>query len=238
LIALVALAALLIGFGKAGVAGTLGPLVTVLMALALPADDALGVLLPMLIVADGFAVGAYWRRWEARLLPRLVGAALVGIALGTAVVSSIDEAWLQRLIAVSMLVFAALYFRGRRLRFTSQAERSWAVAAGSVSGFTSTVAHAGGPPIVVYLLMAGLAPATFVATSVAFFAIVNLIKVPGYFYAGLFDGQLILSTVWAWLFIPVGVGLGRLLVDRIDRGRFEIVTVILLVAGSLVLLVI
>jgi uncharacterized membrane protein YfcA len=69
------------------------------------------------------------------------------------------------------------------------------MAAGSVAGFTSTVAHAGGPPIVVYLLMAGLTPVGFVATSVAFFAIVNLIKVPGYVVAGLFDGELILSTV-------------------------------------------
>lgn len=237
MIALVAIAALLIGFGKAGVAGTLGPLVTVVMALALPADDALGLLLPMLMVADAFAVGAYWRRWETRLLPRLLVAAFVGIAIGTAVISAIDETWLQRLIAVSMLGFAVLYFRGRRLRFTSQAERSWAVAAGSMAGFTSTVAHAGGPPLVVYLLMAGLAPATFVATSVAFFAVVNLIKVPGYFYAGLFDGELILATAWTWLLIPVGVALGRMLVDRIDRGRFEVVTVILLIGGALVLLV-
>lgn len=238
MIALVALAGLLIGFGKAGVAGTLGPLVTVVMALALPADDALGLLLPMLLVADLFAVAAYWRRWETRLLLPLVGAALVGILLGLAVISSIDEEWLQRLIAVSMLVFAGLYFRGRRLRFTPRAERSWAAAAGSAAGFTSTVAHAGGPPLVVYLLMAGLRPATFVATSVAFFAIVNVIKVPGYFYAGLFDADLIRSTMWGWLLIPVGVGLGRVLVDRIDRARFEIVTVILLTVGALVLLVV
>lgn len=233
----IALAALLLGFGKAGVAGTLGPFVTVVLVLALPADDALGVALPMLIVADGFAVAAYWRKWEVRLLPPLLASAVVGIAAGTLVVTSISEEWLQRLIAVSMLAFAAAYVASSGIRLTSGTRRPWALAAGTMAGFTSAVAHAGGPPIVVYLMTAGLEPRRFVATSVAFFATINLIKVPGYLVAGLFDGALIRSTMWAWLLIPVGVGLGRLLVDRIDRTRFERITVALLVVGSIVLLV-
>jgi uncharacterized membrane protein YfcA len=233
----VAAAALLIGFGKAGVAGTLGPFVTVLLVLAFPADDAIGLLLPMLIFADGFSVVAYWRQWDGRLLLPLLGSALVGIAAGTLVISRISEVWLQRLIAVSMLVFAAFYVAGRGFEFTTRNRRPWAAVAGSAAGFTSTVAHAGGPPIVVYLMTTDLEPRRFVGTSVAFFAVINLIKVPGYFYADLFDFDLIRSTLWAWLLLPVGVGLGRLLVDRIDRRRFEWVTLVLLVAGSVTLLV-
>ena len=233
----VALAALLLGFGKAGVAGTLGPFVTVLLVLGMPADDALGAALPMLIFADGFSVAAYWRKWEIRLLPPLLASAVVGIAAGTLVVSSISEVWLQRLIAVSMLVFAVAYVQSRGIRLSSVARRPWALAAGTTAGFTSAVAHAGGPPIVVYLMTAGLEPRRFVATSVAFFAAVNLIKVPGYLVAGLFDIELIRSTLLAWPLIPVGVAIGRLLVDRIDRARFERATLILLVAGSIMLLV-
>lgn len=233
----VALAALFLGFGKAGVAGTLGPFVTVLLVLALPADDALGVALPMLIFADGFSVAAYWRKWEAALLPPLVASAVVGIAAGTLVLSSISEQWLQRLIAVAMLVFAAAYVAGRRVELAPTARRPVAIVAGSAAGFTSAVAHAGGPPIVVYLMTARLEPRSFVATSVAFFAMINLIKVPGYFVAGMFDGDLIRSTFAAWLLIPVGVVLGRLLVDRIDRQRFERATLVLLVAGACILLV-
>lgn len=237
MIALVALAALMLGFGKAGIAGTLGPFATVLMTLALPADDAIGLLLPMLIFADVFSVASYWRRWEGRLLPPLLLSATVGIAVGTLVVSSISEEWLQRLIAVALLVFAAFYARGRRVQLSRRLQRPWAMAAGSSAGFTSTLAHSGGPPIVVYLMTASLDPVRFVGTSVAFFAAVNLIKVPGYFYADLFDGELIVSTMPAWLLIPVGVVLGRLLVGRIDRAVFERVTLVLLVIGSLVLLV-
>jgi uncharacterized membrane protein YfcA len=233
----VAVAALLLGFGKAGVAGTLGPFVTILLVIAFPADDALGLALPMLIFADAFSVAAYWRKWDASLLPALLVPALAGLALGTFVLFNINELWLRRLIAVSMLVFVAVYLGGRFGGLTPQARRPAAIAAGSSAGFMSAVANAGGPPIIMYLMAAQLEPRRFVATSIAFFAIVNLIKVPGYLVADLFDIELIRSTLWAWLLIPVGVGLGRLLIDHIDRRKFEYLTLALLTAGAVVLLV-
>jgi len=233
----VALAGLLLGFGKAGIAGALGPFVTLVLVLAMPADDALGLALPMLMFADTFSLAAYWRTWETKLLPLLMGAAIVGIIAGTALISSISEEWLRRFIAVAMLLFAAAYLASRSAVRLPDGRRSWGVAAGAASGFTSTIAHSGGPPIVIYLLAVGLEPKRLVGTSVAFFAVINLIKVPGYFIAGLFDTELIVSTLWAWITIPIGVILGRWLVDRIDRARFETTTVALLAAGAVVLLV-
>lgn len=237
LLAVVALSGLLIGFGKAGVAGTSGPFVTVLMALVLPADVALGLLLPMLIVADWFALAAYWRQWDWRLLRHLLIAALAGIALGSLAISAVNEMVLRRLIAVSILVFAALFVltRGKKVRVSTQ--RPWAIAAGTTSGFVSTIAHSGGPPIVAYLMSAGLPPVRFVGTTVAYFTAVNLIKVPGYLYAGLFDAELLLSTAPAWVLVPVGILMGKRLVQRIDTERFEKLMLSLLVAGALVLLV-
>jgi len=236
MIAIVALAALLLGFGKAGVAGTLGPLVTVLLALALPADDAIGLQLPMLIFADSFAVAAYWRKWDRQMLPALLGSAVLGIIVGTIVVSSVSEAGLRRLIGIAMLTFAAFYVWSRGFVISEARRGRWAFLAGSTAGLSSTISHAGGPPILMYLMSSGLEPRRFVGTTVAFFAIVNLIKVPGYFYADLFNADLIVSTLWAWLMIPVGVALGRALVRRINRAWFERVMLVLLVAGSLLLL--
>lgn len=237
LLAVVAVTGLMIGFGKAGVAGTLGPFVTVLMALVLPADVALGLLLPMLIVADGFAMAAYWRRWDLRALRRLLVAAVIGIAIGTVTINLVDEAVLRRLIAVSILAFAALFVLTRGARIPVAAEWPWAVAAGTTSGFVSTVAHSGGPPIVAYLMSTKTEPVRLVGTTVAYFTAVNLIKVPGYFYAGLFDGQLILFTAPAWIFVPLGIVLGKRLVHRINTVLFERMILILLVAGAVVLFV-
>lgn len=238
MIGVVALAALLLGFDKAGVAGTLGPFVTVLVALAMPADDAIGLLLPMLIFADAFAVAAHWRRWDASLVRPLVLAALAGILIGTLVVVWVDEATLRTIIAVATLGFAVVYGWIRRLVIPPARLARYGSVAGATAGLTSTLAHLGGPPIVVYLMAARVPPRTFVATSVAFFAVVNLIKVPSYAFAGLFDADLIKSTMIVWLLIPVGVWLGRLMVDRIDRAAFERVTLVLLAAGAVLLLVV
>ena len=82
----------------------------------------------------------------------------------------------------------------------------------------------------------GLPPRKFVATSAALFAITNLLKVPAYFLAGLFDGDLIGSVWYAWLTIPLGVVVGRSLVGRIDRTMFDRITTTLLVFSALVLL--
>lgn len=234
---LVAVASLLLGFNKAGVAGTLGPFVTVIMVLAMPADQAVGLLLPMLIAADSFALAAYWRKWETKLLWPLLAAAIVGIAFGTFVITHISEEALQRLIAVALLLFAVVYIKQRGVSIPSKHHRPWAMVAGTTAGFTSSVAHAGGPPIIVYLMGVGLEPKRFVGTTVALFAMINILKVPSYLLAGLLDGDLILSTIWGWLAIPVGVVLGRFLVDRVDRVVFERTTMVLLVAGALTLLV-
>ncbi|MEX1134800.1 MAG: sulfite exporter TauE/SafE family protein [Acidimicrobiia bacterium] len=237
LLAVVAVTGLLIGFGKAGVAGTIGPFVTVLMALVLPAEVALGLLLPMLIVADGFAMAAYWRRWDLTALRRLLLAAVIGIVIGTITINSVDETVLRRVMALSILAFAALFVFTRGARMPVSAERRWAFAAGTTSGFVSTVAHSGGPPIVAYLMSTRTEPVRLVGTTVVYFTAVNLIKVPGYFYAGLFDGELILSTAPAWIFVPLGIVLGKRLVHKINTALFERLILVLLVAGALVLFV-
>jgi hypothetical protein len=118
----VALAAFLIGFNKAGVAGTLGPFVTVLLALSIPADDAIGLLLPILIVADWFTLAAHWRQWDVRIYSRLLLASLIGILIGSLVISAVDETALRRIIAVAMLGFAIFYLKSRSIRHDQPAE--------------------------------------------------------------------------------------------------------------------
>lgn len=238
MIAVVAVAAFLVGFSKAGVAGTLGPSVTVMVALTVPADDAVGLLLPILIIADWFTVAAHWRQWDGDIYRRLLLAAVIGIALGSLVLSSVDESLLRAIIAAAMLAYAVFYVANRSAAFSPGRPEQYVWLAGTVAGLTSTLAHLGGPPIFAYLMTTNLSPRRFVATSAILFATINLLKVPGYFYADLFDAELIGRTAWTWLLIPVGVSTGRLLVDRINRVWFERLTVAFLAVGALVLLVV
>lgn len=233
----IAAAAFLIGFSKAGVGGILGPFVTVLVALTIPADKAIGLLLPMLIIADVFTVAAHWQGWDRQILLRLLAPAAAGIVVGGFVISNVSEPVLRRIIAVAMLVFVVFYVLNSKLGLAARLARRHAWPVGLIAGFTSAIAHLGAPPVVTYLMTTDLKPRRFVATSAAVFAGMNLLKLPAYLFAGLFDGGLIAATWWTWLAIPVGVVGGRVFVGHINRLWFDRMTLGLLVGGAFILLV-
>ena len=85
-----AVAICLIGLSKGGVGGTLGVLATPLMALVLPADRVIGLLLPILMIADVFAVASHWRRWDNKLVWLLMPGAILGMLLGTLFIATIS----------------------------------------------------------------------------------------------------------------------------------------------------
>jgi uncharacterized membrane protein YfcA len=120
----------------------------------------------------------------------------------------------------------------RRLRAGS----ALGLAAGFTSGITSTVAHAGGPPVGVYLLAARITPVAFVSTSALVFFVINWLKVPGYAAAGVLDRELLVALAPSALLIAPGVLAGRWIVHRLDRAVFERIVLVLLTAGAAYLL--
>ncbi|MBP7963364.1 MAG: sulfite exporter TauE/SafE family protein [Caldilineaceae bacterium] len=235
--AMTALVILLIGLSKGGLGGALGGIATPLMALVMPADQVIGLLLPVLMITDIFAVASHWGHWEGRLLWLLVPASLIGIGAGTFFITGVSEEGLRQGLGVIVLLFA-LYKIGvePRLKGWTYLPRPWhGVVAGSVAGFTSTVAHIGGPPIAIYLLMQTMTPRAFVATNALFFAIINWLKVPSYAYAGLFDPAQLLRIVWLLPLIPVGVWIGKWSSTRINKVVFERLIIGLLVMTSFLL---
>ena len=170
----------------------------------------------------------------ALALPAL---ALTGIskgALGGGALTfrHLSEHWIRILLGVVSLGFLAWsYYPRKRLGAKPPpAAAGWFW--GTLSGFTSFVTHAGGPPIMVYLLPLRLEKAAFVATSLVFFAALNYAKILPYVWLGLFDA-LVLST--SLVLIPLGIAgifLGVWLQRRIDtRWFYRIIYVLLFVAG-------
>jgi hypothetical protein len=237
--AMTALVILLIGLSKGGLGGVLGSVATPLMALVMPADQVIGLLLPVLMITDIFAVASHWRRWEMRLIWLLLPASLIGIAAGTFFITNVPEQTLRRGMGVIVLIFALYKIWGEpRLRNWVYEPRGWhGVLAGSVAGLTSTVAHIGGPPISIYLLMQDLKPRTFVATNALFFTLLNWMKVPSYAFAGLFHVDQLLRIVWLLPLIPLGVWIGRWASIRINKVAFERLIIGLLVLTSFLLFV-
>ena len=231
-------AAFLLGVSKAGLGGGLGPLVTVMVSIFVPPARAIGVLLPLLIVGDVFAVWTHRRSWDRALLVRLLPAAVLGVVVASFFLGQMSERGLQIFLAALSVIFVAYRLAEPRIRsFDFRPGAGWGVAAGFTSGVTSTIAHSGGPPVVVYLLASRTPPITYVATTAVFFGIVNWLKVPGYIAAGLVDVSLLTRLApFALLTFP-GALAGRFLVRRASKVVFDRIVIGLLIMGAMYLLV-
>lgn len=228
----------LIGLSKAGFATGLGMLSTPLVAQAMPARAAIGVVLPLLCLADVFTLAVYWRKWDLRLVAwPLVGTA-IGIGLATAFVTSISDLALRRSIgAIGLVLTVLLVVRNRFHPHAVYRPRpSEGVLVGVAAGVSSTIAHAAGPILALYLLAQRLEKTSFVATSGVFFAVNNLLKVPPYVATGLVDGSTLALSLRYAPAIPLGIAAGWWLNRLLPQRHFDAVVAGLMVLTSLHLL--
>jgi uncharacterized membrane protein YfcA len=229
----------LIGLSKGGFGGTTGVLATPLMALVIPANQVIGLLLPILMIADVFAVTSHWKRWDQKLVILLLPGAVTGVLIGTLFLTSVSPLVLRRGLGVIALLFVFYkLFEQSILGSTEYQAQNWhGLAAGVAAGFSSSLAHTGGPPITIYLLMQKITPRAFVATAALFFTVLNWIKVPSYFYADLFDFKLLWRVAWLLPLLPISVWLGKWAAIRINKLTFDRIIIFFLAVSGVWLLV-
>ena len=223
------LAAIILGMAKSGFGGGIGILAVPLTANVLPADQAIGVLLPMLIVGDVFASYAHRKHvdWPVAR-PMLLGAVL-GIGIGTGVLLLLtDNATLTFALnltvgGICLLMVAVQAWRLAGFNLPRvPANKTSGVSIGSVAGVASTLAHSAGPIGAIYLLEIKLPKRAFVATTAWFFFLVNLLKLPTYLALALITPSTLVQSAWGMLFIPVGTVLGLWAHSRIPEKPFTI----------------
>jgi uncharacterized membrane protein YfcA len=226
----------MIGFAKGGFNG-LGALLTPILALVLPVASAVGVLLPMLIVGDVFAASMYWKEWDLDLVRRMLPAGIAGALAGTLLLSSMSPNGMRIVLGIFVLGLVAYKFLSDRIQTIRYEPRRWhAPAAGLLAGVASGMFNSGGPPFNSYLLFQKLKPRPFIATTAIYFALLNLIKVPGFLYTGVLNVSLLFSLWWVFLFIPIGIWVARLTLTRLSPSAFESIIIVLLIFSSLWLL--
>lgn len=181
-------AVLLAGISKGGFAGGLGMLAVPLMSLTIPPTQAAAIMLPILCTMDLVGVYAYRGRWDALNLRILVAGALAGIILGSLSFRYLDDAGLRLIVGSIALWFTLNRWLNWRAAAAQAAKPSWPRGGfwGAVAGFTSFIAHAGGPPIYVYLLPQRLDKTVYQATTVVFFLVINYVKLVPYTLLGQF----------------------------------------------------
>lgn len=214
-------AVLLMGLSKSGFAQGFGALCTPLMALALPVPQAAAIMLPLLLVMDATGLQQMWRDRDAALLRRLLPWGL----LGTVVLGTLSFGALKTHVVAGIVGALTLAFLAQRLLFPPRAgakprPRWLGPACAAASGFTSFVAHAGGPPFAAYVLPLRLAPPVMAATSAVFFAAVNLAKVLPYAALGLFDARNLATSLVLMPLAPLGVWAGVWLTRRVRVAWF------------------
>lgn len=224
-------AVILMGLSKGGFAG-LGLLALPLMALVVSPVQAAAIMLPLLISQDVVTVWSYRREFDRRILTTLLPGALLGILAGYLLAAKVSDAAVGLAVGVISIGFALRNLLGLNRTGTPVKQAGYAPGTlwGAICGFTSMIAHAGGPPFQIYVMPQRLPPAVFVGTGAIFFAMINLIKVGPYIALGQFSPQNLTASL---ALLPVAVAAtfaGVWLVRRVPPERFYTIIYWLLLA--------
>lgn len=213
-------AVLLLGISKSGFGAGFGSLAVPMMALAVSVPQAAAILMPVLLVMDVLGMAAFRKDFDLTLLRWLVPCGLVGIVVGTLLFKVLTPHTVAGIVGVFTLLFLA-----QRLLFPPRPDsppppRWLGVVLAATAGFTSFIAHAGGPPINAYVIPLRLSPVKFTATMAFFFFVINLSKWIPYAWLGLLDTRNMATSLVLLPLAPVGVWVGVKLARRIGQTLF------------------
>lgn len=233
--ALLLVSAVLIGFGKAGFGG-LGMLAMLLMAELFPPRESTGVVLPMLITADLFAVGSFRQFTVWTHIARLLPPAVLGVILGWLLMPVIPDVLFGKVLGAvifAMVVMMVVFKCSPHFRNVALTNRGLTLAAGLGTGVTTMLANAAGPIATLYLLACRLPKMEFVGTAAWFFLIINVFKVPFSASLGLVNYGTLALNLLAVPAVAAGIFGGRWLLGKISQNLFEWLLLGFAAAGAL-----
>ena len=215
-----ALAVFIVALSKSGLAGALGAVGVPLLTLVTAPREAAGILLPVMLLMDAFAVYAYRKDLDWRNFRIIVPGAIAGIAIGWIVSSVVSDDAVILVVGIIALIFILDALLPLRKKVAGKPPSTpWGVFWGGVTGFTSFISHSGGLPFQMYVLPQKLPPPVFAATSAWTFATINAIKLVPYFFLGqLSVSNLEISLVLAPVAIAgvlLGIYLVRIIVPEV-----------------------
>ena len=214
-------AVLLMGLSKSGFGSGFGSLAVPIMALAVAVPQAAAIFMPILLLMDVLGITAFRKHFQWSLLKRLIPLGLMGTVVGTLTFKHLSPPAVSVIVGVLTLLFLAHRLYSQRC---AASRKPLPQAAGAVlavvSGFTSFVAHAGGPPINAYVMGLRLPPLQFTATMAVFFFVINLSKWLPYSYLGLLSWDNISTSLALLPLAPIGVWAGVRITHLIQPAVF------------------
>lgn len=224
------------GISKGGLGG-LGIFAVPVMALAISPVQAAAIMLPVLIVMDWTSVAAYRKHWDRHILILTLPGAVIGITIGGLLARYVNEDFVRIAVAVIALGFVAyaltkeFFLKSDKLS-RIKGNRPLGFISGAVAGFTSFIAHAGGPPFQAYAIPQELEKRIYAGTAVMFFTVVNAVKLIPYAMLGQFDKTNLSTSLVLIPLAPIGVLIGVWLIKRIDeKVFFRVLYALLVIVG-------
>ena len=204
------------GISKSGFGAGFGSLAVPLMALSVTVPQAAAILMPVLLLVDLLGLAAFRRNIVRGLLKFLIPFGLIGTAVGALLFTVLNAHVVAGIVGGCTLLFLA-----QRLVFPPRANSppppKWAGALLTLTaGFTSFVAHAGGPPLNAYVIPMRLTPLVFTATMAMFYFVINLSKWVPYAWLGLLNIQNMSTSLVLLPVAPIGVWIGIRIAKRIN----------------------
>ncbi len=217
------LGAMGIGVSKSGFPGV-SMFHVVVYAFVFGAKESTGVLLPMLVVGDCFAIYVFGRKAVWRQVRRLLPPTLAGILTGWLLMGQLDENLFKRLVGgiiltLTVVQVARLWKPGW---FEQIPHAYWfALTLGFLAGLTTMLANAAGPVVALYLLAISLPKWELIGTTAWLFLVLNLLKLPLSYNLGLITPATLAIGAVMSTAIPLGIFTGRWMVSRVSQRLFN-----------------
>ena len=210
---------ILFGISKGGFGGPIAILAIPIMSLNMNPINAAAILLPILLIMDFIAIYIYWRKWDIKIIKIIIPPAIVGIIIGSLTFQFISDNSIKIIVGIIAILFIFLsMFQKKNFLIKSNNFKGsfWSL----ISGYTSFIIHAGGPPINFYLLPMKLDKTIYVGTITLVFLIINSIKLLPYYYLD----QLVISNLKISLILsplaPLSILLGYYLHKKVREDTF------------------
>ena len=231
-------AIILFGVAKSGLGGSVSLISIPLMTFVMPLNQALAILLPILIFSDFISAYKFRKEFDLNTLKLMVPFAAIGAIIGASTFSFFSESYLKFILGVMGFVFAFHYFFLKKDANKPVAANYFKGAiCSSVAGFTSFCAHSGGTPTSIYLLPLRLKKEIYVGTRIIFFTCINLVKLPFYLYLSMVNTS---SFTQSLILLPLsvfGIFVGYKLLKIIEESLFYNAIYILILVASTKLII-
>jgi len=231
------LAAFTLGLGKAGIKG-IGVITVILMVLVFGSRNSTGALLPMMIIADIFAVRYYNKHTQWYYLKKLMPMMFVGVIIGVWWGNGISEKLFKEVMSVFILITVAIMFWMERKK-SYKIPKHWTFSSGMglLSGFTSMIGNLAGPFSNIYFLAMRLPKNEFIGTAAWLFFIINVFKLPFHLFVWkTIDRQTLTINLILIPIILLGFYLGAKLVKIMTNDLYRKFVLLITAIGAIFIL--